>query len=181
MIESKTCKKCNKTKELAFFSRHSSTKDKHSNVCKECDNIRNKQWYLDNKQHKLNLCKEYKSKNKEKISLAGKEYYQKTKEEYLQRQKRYRDSNKSKGAAKRAKYRASLLKRTPKWLTSNDLAVIDAKYAMAKWLSEIVGIKYEVDHVVPLQGKLVSGLHTPDNLAIIKSSINRSKGNRHTI
>ena len=177
----KHCKKCKLPKSLDCFSNHKGTKDKHSNVCKDCDNARNRQWYLDNKEHKLKSCREYKNRNKEKISLAGKEYYQKTKEEYLQRQKRYRDADKSKGAAKRAKYRASLLNRTPNWLTDNDLSLIDSKYAIAKWLSVVVGIKYEVDHILPLQGKLVSGLHTPDNLSIIKSSINRSKGNRHTI
>lgn len=69
-------------------------------------------------------------------------------------------------------------KRTPQWLTDEDYRIIDAKYAMAKWLSEAVGVAYHVDHLIPLKGKLVSGLHTPDNLAVVLAKENMAKGNK---
>ena len=37
---------------------------------------------------------------------------------------------------------------------------------------------YEVDHVIPLQGRLVSGLHVETNLQYLTQFENRSKGNR---
>ena len=37
---------------------------------------------------------------------------------------------------------------------------------------------HEVDHIVPLNGKNISGLHTIDNLQYLPSSINRSKSNK---
>jgi len=38
--------------------------------------------------------------------------------------------------------------------------------------------QHEVDHIVPLRGHLVSGLHTISNLQYITKSENRRKGNR---
>ena len=72
----------------------------------------------------------------------------------------------------------SKVKRTPKWLTSEDHALIEAKYAMSKWLSEVVGAPYHVDHIIPLRGESVSGLHVPDNLAVMRAELNMSKGNK---
>jgi hypothetical protein len=68
--------------------------------------------------------------------------------------------------------------RLPKWLAKPDYAAMEAKYAMAKWLSDVVGVVYHVDHTVPLRGKLVSGLHVPDNLAVMRATENLAKGNK---
>lgn len=68
--------------------------------------------------------------------------------------------------------------RTPAWLTAADLACMDLIYECAKVWSAETGVAYEVDHVYPLQGKYVSGLHVPDNLQILTASENRSKNNR---
>lgn len=83
-------------------------------------------------------------------------------------------------AANRAKRRAVKLNATPKWLTKEQLEEIEQFYTDAKelqWLSDPTD-PLEVDHIIPLQGKDISGLHVPWNLQIIPKSLNCSKGNR---
>lgn len=83
-------------------------------------------------------------------------------------------ANKSAYLAKWAKRRAQKIQATPKWA---DLKAIDAIYADAAKMTEKTGIQYEVDHIVPLQGKTVCGLHVGWNLQVITRKANRSKSN----
>jgi 5-methylcytosine-specific restriction endonuclease McrA len=63
---------------------------------------------------------------------------------------------------------AAQLQRTPKWV---DMAAILAIYkACPKDMA--------VDHIVPLQGKRVSGLHVPWNLQYLTQAENSRKNNR---
>lgn len=66
---------------------------------------------------------------------------------------------------------------TPNWCDKDELLAIHNK---RKEMSN-GDIKYHVDHVIPLRGKLVSGLNVPDNLRIIPAKENVKKGNRFNI
>lgn len=74
--------------------------------------------------------------------------------------------------------RAKLKHRMPNWLTTEQKFDILAVYKKARIISEETGVKHQVDHVVPLRGKLVSGLHVPWNLQVLPAFENQSKGNR---
>jgi hypothetical protein len=92
--------------------------------------------------------------------------------------KKWRIKNPDKKNFHLAKRRAAKLQRTPPWLTAEQTLQIQEFYSDAaelQWLSED---KLEVDHIIPLQGKEVSGLHVPWNLQIVPSKLNSSKGNR---
>lgn len=73
------------------------------------------------------------------------------------------------------------IERTPAWLTADQHAEMTALYAEAIRLTRETGIIHEVDHIIPLQGENVSGLHVPWNLQILTASENRSKGNKHAV
>lgn len=88
-------------------------------------------------------------------------------------------NNKAKAISLAINRRIAKMHRTPRWLIYEDLALIEAKYSIAKWLSEVVGVAYHVDHIIPLQGRLVSGLHVPLNLQVIHATKNLSKGNKY--
>lgn len=90
---------------------------------------------------------------------------------------RYRSSERGRTmhAARESRRRADLLQRTPLW---SDATAIEKIYAEAVRLSIETGIPHDVDHVIPLKGKLVSGLHVANNLRPVHASINRRKHNQ---
>lgn len=85
--------------------------------------------------------------------------------------KKYIKNNRHKYNAYLAKYRASKLSATPPWLTKQQLAEIQLFYKQAR------DINMEVDHIVPLQGVNVCGLHVPWNLQLLTREQNASKSN----
>lgn len=87
----------------------------------------------------------------------------------------WKRNNRGKEASYYARYRAAKRQATPTWA---DKAVIQAIYQRAAKLTRDTGIKYEVDHILPLSGKDVSGLHVENNLRVIPRAHNLRKGNR---
>lgn len=80
-------------------------------------------------------------------------------------------------AANQAKRRAAKIERTPVWLTQDDLWLIAQAYAIASVRTKLFGFSWHVDHIVPLQGEAVSGLHVPWNLQVIPGRDNIAKNN----
>jgi hypothetical protein len=80
--------------------------------------------------------------------------------------------NPERAKANKARHRAAKLRATPAWANRDEITAI-YKTSIA------LGPGFHVDHIVPLQGKTVCGLHCEANLQIIPSSVNISKHNRH--
>jgi hypothetical protein len=71
--------------------------------------------------------------------------------------------------------RANRMKRVPPWLTEDDFKKINSMYREAREKG------LQVDHIIPLQGKTVSGLHVPSNLQLLTRSQNAAKKNRYEV
>lgn len=157
----KTCSKCGVEKDLSAFYKR---KDRACGVgshCKECVKT---------------AAKENWSENKEERLQKSRDRWEKKKEQYSATAKKWREANKGYIAATTKARKALKINRTPKWA---DLERIKAYYNVCAFFNEINGYaKYHVDHVVPLQGKTVSGLHVHSNLQVIPAKDNLTKGNK---
>lgn len=71
--------------------------------------------------------------------------------------------------------RAARKMRVPKWLTQDEIEKIGELYREAREKG------LHVDHIIPLQGKIVSGLHVYANLQLLTPSENTSKKNTYVI
>ena len=87
-------------------------------------------------------------------------------------------NNKAKATAKYNRRRAAKLNRMLKWGKLHLKPEIDIWYKRAQLATIFMEELYEVDHIEPLQGKNVSGLHVPWNLTLLTKKENASKGNR---
>lgn len=93
----------------------------------------------------------------------------------IERVYRAKPESKARSAARARKRQAAKLERTPSW--AND-QLIAAYYKEAKRLEELTGIEFQVDHIIPLQGELVSGLHVETNLQLLTRHDNGRKSNK---
>jgi|GEM_PF-1160421 len=133
------------------------------------------------KLNEFTLSKHTMSNHESECKDCKKNYYQNNKENILERSKKHYQNNKEKYAAKDAKRRAAKLNRTPAWLTEQDLKDIESFYTKTQELTEETGIQHHVDHIIPLQGELISGLHVPSNLQILPAKENLQKGNKFEV
>lgn len=160
----KFCSKCNEEKSFDLFNKNKTRVDGLQAYCKQCRNI---------------IQKEYRKNNAELVNTKAKIYRNKNKEMHLNALKNYRGSEK--GKVKRAfiqmNRKANQLKRTPKWLTEDEKWLIQEAYHLASLRTKATGFQWHVDHVVPMQGALVSGLHCPENLRVIPGVENLTKNN----
>lgn len=91
------------------------------------------------------------------------------------RRRRWRENNPEEAKARNAATEKSRRRQTPPWA---DRSAILEIYRECRRVSSSTGVKHHVDHVIPLNGEQISGLHVAGNLRIIPASENMAKGNK---
>tara|TARA_R110000868_G_scaffold230055_1_gene483202 strand:+ start:255 stop:839 length:585 start_codon:yes stop_codon:yes gene_type:complete len=121
----------------------------------------------------------WREQNLEKVRAANRECAAKKRAQQPEKikaaKKQYAQRNKAVINAAVARRKAAKLKRTPKWLTKFDKLKIQCVYSIAAMLTRVNNEPWHVDHVIPLQGDLVSGLHVPSNLQVMRGVENVRK------
>lgn len=147
-------------------------------TCVTCSNAAFDKWYEKNPEKQAVHVKRWNAEHPEKRREIRKEWAANNPEKSAASSSKWKRQNLDKVAASRASRRSAEIRRTPKWLDADDLWLIGEAYALAALRTKMLGTKWHVDHIVPLQGKLVSGLHVPWNLQVIPAAQNLRKGNR---
>ena len=152
---------------------------KTKGVCVEC---MKEDWQADNERRKT-------LPKSEAAKAAGRRYYEENRElvklranaQPLELRREYRRTWKKNNPDTHQAYtnyrRRRLRDAMPKCLSIEHRREIVEFYRMVRAMTKITGIKYTVDHHVPLQGKNFCGLHVPWNLKVLSHEANAAKGN----
>lgn len=200
----KRCAVCKLEKSIDQFHLQTGARDGRQNRCKECACRLARQWHSENKEKAAEQKRAYFQNNKKaiteknaqwqrdnaaKVAVYGKKYRDANIEKERERARKYREAHRAEALEYRRSYRARLpdlvnkwdadrraKERGPSW--SIDFFVREA-FHLAKLRTKTTGIKWHVDHIVPLQNKTVCGLHAHTNIQVIPASVNQSKSNRY--
>ena len=112
------------------------------------------------------------------IKKAG---YYKYRDKHLAKRKRYVENNRAKVNALAKAYKIRKKNRIPIWVDKEHMWLIKEVYELAQLRSKHFGYSWHVDHIIPLQGELVSGLHVIENLRVIPAVENIKKKNKFEI
>lgn len=165
-VESKTCIKVSHVYASTYKQ------------CPICKRLSQDKWTKLNSERIVSYKKDYIGANRVTINADKKEWYQDNKEEKKAYEVKYRVNNRGKHIAARKKYKEAKRKAAPKWLTKEQLKQIERYYTVAAWIKSILGEPIDVDHIVPLQGTNVRGLHVPWNLQLLTRQVNCEKSNK---
>ena len=171
----KTCKKCNQSKPFSAFPPNERYAGGYGTWCKECHRLANREWYLSNAEANKARAAAWRRDNPDAVAAINKRHKDANKVRLAQIHADWAAANKDKRRATSAKRKAARLRATPAWA---DMRAIGEVYAEAMRQQEETGIRKHVDHIVPLQSRLVCGLHVPANLQILDGAENESKRNR---
>ena len=141
------------------------------------DTAYHKAYYEANKTRIAEVKRAYRAANKEKIIANKRAAYLATREANLAQKREYRQANKGKINFLCSMRKKVVKQRTPMWLSPFDRLKIKCYYSVAAMLARNNKEPWHVDHIVPLQGKLVSGLHVPNNLQFLRGVDNVRKKN----
>ena len=189
----KVCVVCNNSKPLSEFYKRKDSPDGYRNDCKLCRrSVSSKNYYTDQDLGKQKRREYYARLKAENPNLSAEIYaryresslehsrlaYQANAEERKAKQRLWSKTNRGIANALGRRYKLKKAKATPLWLTPEQLYNMQCTYKVAAQLSETSSQKWHVDHIVPIRGKDVCGLHVPWNLQLLPAKMNMQKGNR---
>ena len=140
---------------------------------------RRKADYAANREKRINQVLASRAKNYDKFIEYSRRYEKENRESRNEKARAFFKNNPHIRTINDLKKKIVINQATPVWSDKDKLKKI---YKLRNRLNTKAGyIKYHVDHVIPLRGKLVSGLHIIDNLKIVLAEYNRTKHNKYEV
>lgn len=167
----KVCNVCKLSKSYDQYAKRSASKDGLNYTCRSCASERNRKWRESNPDGYSDWVKN----NVDRKRQSWENWIAKNKSRHAENYARWSNQNRHRVYARNADRVAAKLRATPCWA---DKERIQSFYRKAVELTAETGVRHEVDHYYPLRGKLVCGLHCPENLRVITRSENARKKNR---
>ena len=137
-----------------------------------------KAYYEANRERILARKKAYAIQLGEKLLEKKRSEYAVNKIKRCQQKKEYRKHAAANIAYLNAGRKKATKQRTPEWLTDFDKLKMRCIYSVAAMLTRCNKEPWHVDHIIPLRGNMVSGLHVPSNLQVMRGSENSAKKNK---
>lgn len=173
----KLCRTCDFIRDIEEFVKCSRSPTGLSGICKPCKREEQKAWRVANSQCNRSHQERYRIQNREKVKQADRRWRQANPDTAWLTLFRSRMKHRDRRVARKALYEARKRRACPTWLSAAQHKEIQDFYTLARLMSEATGIVHHVDHIVPLRGRNVRGLHVPWNLQVLTATENRRKGN----
>ena len=138
-------------------------------------------WYAANKSRKAAQSAAWMEANPGRASELAATRYLLNKPSFNLKSAEWRRLNPATVLDIKVKRRVAQMNRSPKWDQELTEFVSAEAYRLSESRNLATGFKWHVDHVIPLQGKRVSGLHSWSNLAVIPATLNLQKNNRFAV
>jgi hypothetical protein len=119
--------------------------------------------------------------NAERVRKAKKAWGQANVGSVKQRVKDWHTQNPGKAASYSKARSCAKQHRTPLWVDEEHSFLIDEVYGLAALRTKLTGLQWHVDHVLPLRGRKVSGLHVIENLQVLPAKLNLVKSNKFEV
>jgi hypothetical protein len=143
---------------------------------KEVGNERSRKWMRENKETFVPYQKQWRADNADQCRQVRSIWRQVNREHISQQDRQYRRDNSGRVSANTRARQCRKIRATPFWA---ELDAIREVYELSAALTRVSGIRYHVDHIVPLKSHLVCGLHCLANLQILPAAENIRKRNHH--
>lgn len=177
----KQCSVCQETKPFLSFHRQKSGSGGYRSACKVCRKGEHVDRYEADKGNWNQRAVAWRVANPEKAKLIYQKFREENREQRNGHKRGWVQNNRGHVNAYNVKRHAAKIQRTPAWLTDDDLSRIKCVYQLAAMRNRESGHTWHVDHIIPLQGEFVSGLHVPSNLRVIPAVENNRKYNLYEV
>lgn len=157
---------------MSLFPVRRASRDGLSYICKPCVVVQSREWRAKNRERHRASVLAWQKANKDRVNQRSREWRQRNVARRAESIKAWNERNQDKRAEAVARRRAKLV--TPAWANAEAIAGF---YTEAKRLEGETGIPHHVDHIIPLNSKLVCGLHVESNLQVIPARENILKRN----